>query len=238
MDYLSVFGKENRVKKVVLLLFLILGGCAAQGPQISEPELEEKVEPVAMDMLLPLAENYYVGYARPLLSNLGQESYYQLVNGPRLLQHYHYSHQIEEDDPKKTVFAFKANRGEHWGYITTGIGTRAIANAFFIQNKQIGAAYALVLKRMKICLVTQSEGLPEWRNQRWYFPEKPGYFECTGLTNQNIFDIGTGLPGILGPYYEEKDTVLVFRQFSELQQVAQSLKRQFPYLLIPEVYTR
>ncbi|MFY0678131.1 MAG: hypothetical protein JXR18_12680 [Neptuniibacter sp.] len=225
---------------VALIVFLVLGGCASQGPQTKAPvpAFVEKVEPVSLDLFSPLTDDPYVSYVQPLLRNLGKEPFYQLVNGKRLDQRYIYSHQIQESDPKKTVFAFSSKDGGYSGYITTGIGNQAIANAFFIQNEQVGAAYALVLKKIKICLVTQSEGLPEYRGQRWYFPDAPGYFECTGLTNKNIFKLGTGLPSVLGPYYEEKDTILVFRQFSELQQVVQSLKQQFPYLKVPVIHIR
>lgn len=228
------------MKIVVLLLFLFLGGCASQGPQVTEPDPEvvDKVEPVSLNVDPVMSKDFLASYVRPLVANLGQEAHYQLVNGKRLFRHYVYSHQIQESDAKKTVFAFKAKSGPHWGYITTGTGARAVANAFYIQNKQVGVAYALVLKRMKICLVTQSEGLPEWRDGRWLFPEQPGFFECTGMTNKNIFSVGTGLPMVLGPYYEEKDTILVFRQFSELQQVVQSLKQQFPYLIVPVIHLR
>jgi hypothetical protein len=229
---------ELSVRIAIVFLLVVLGGCASQSPQIAPvpKPFVDRVEPLAIELLEGSNTDLYLGYVLPLSNNLGGENFYQLLNGPQLLHEYVYSHQIEESDPNKTVFAFKAKAGSHWGYITTGIGREAIANAFLIENKQVGVAYALVLKRLKLCLVTQSEGLPVYNGQRWNFPDKPGYFECTGMTNKNIFRVGTGLPTVLGPYYEEKDTILVFRQFSELQQVVQSLKQQFPYLSVPVIY--
>ncbi|MGH1460865.1 MAG: hypothetical protein ACRBB6_02400 [Neptuniibacter sp.] len=224
----------------VLILLFLMGGCASKTPQITEPlpKPVEKVEPVALDIHDSDVADIYEGFLQPLISNVGQELFYQSVSGKRLYWGYTYSHKISDTDPKKNIFAFKSKDEARWGYLTAGSGNNAIANAFLIQNQQVGLAYALVLKRIKICLVTEASGLPEWHYNRWIYPEKPGYFECTGMTNKSLFRVGTGLPAILGPYYEEKDTILIFRQFSELQQIVQALKQQFPHLKIPIVPLR
>jgi len=231
------------VRIAIVLCLAVLSGCAAQAPKIESPQSErklsmERVEPLAMGALGALSDDPYQVYARPLINNLSASALYKILNGKRLQQGYVYSHQIVESDPNKTVFAFRSKQGDEWGYLTTGLGRQAIANAFLIENQFIGAAYALVLKRVRICLVTQSQGLPEYNQSRWSFPKKPGYFECTGMTNKSIFKVGTGLPAVLGPYYGEKDTILIFKQFSELQQIVQSLKYQFPQLKVPAIHTQ
>lgn len=217
-----------------LLGCFLLVGCAGQKP-IEQIELSTQVEPIVIT--LPTIHRFtpYSDYIVPLLSNLTQDPFYSLNNPNQLVTRYRYSHEVISSDPNKTVFAFEAPQNELWGYMTTSVGRKPIANAFLIQEHSLGTVYGLVLKQMKICLVSQANGIPSIRESKWFFPSQPGFFECTGMTNSNIFRVGTGLPGVLGPYFGEKDTVFIFRSRGQLQQVIWALKYQFPQLVIPVI---
>ncbi|WP_286240288.1 hypothetical protein [Neptuniibacter halophilus] len=214
--------------------FILLAGCAGQKlPEVAPPV--DRVEPI--NVSLPQLHSFspQSDYLQPLLTTMAREPFYSLTNPRLLLTGYEFSHTLAETDRRKTVYAFKASQGGSWGYLTSGIGMRPVANVIAIQNSSLGSAYALVLKSVKLCLVSQASGVPVWQGGKWQFPARPGYFECTGMTNQNIYRVGTGLPGLLGPYFSEKDSVLVFRNLGQLQQVLWALKYQFPELNIPVI---
>ena len=94
-----------------------------------------------------------------------------------------------------------------------------------------------MLKRVRICLNTGADRAPVWQGNRWLFSStQPGRFECSGQTKGSLFQLGSGLPGVLGPYAEAGDTVLYARDWSTLQQIASLLAHQFPHLRVPRVY--
>lgn len=223
--------------RIWLLIFvMLLAGCAGQAPVVKPeaPKLVDRVEPIAISLPQQYRFSAYPDYLSPLLENLTQESVYTLINPGLLNGQYQFSHEVTSTDPRKTVYAYR-NDGGQWGYVTTGIGRNPVANAFIVEKPALGLAYALVLKQLKVCFVTQANGVPQWSGAKWRFPSQPGYFECTGMTNKNIFRLGTGMPLALGVYYGEKDTVFLFRTQGQLQQVLWALKRQFPTIVIPVI---
>lgn len=219
------------------IVFLLLTGCATQKPQEQAPPISKvtTVTPIEIGLPTQYAFSPYADYLSPLLSNLNQEPFYHLSNPQLLVNYYRYSDEISANDPQKTVYAFTSKAGGEWGYITTSVGRSPIANGFVIEHSPLGTVYALVLKQTKLCLSTQAKGLPVFTHGRWLFNEFPGFFECTGLTNKSIYKVGSGLPGLLGPYFDDKDTVLVFRSRGQLQQIILALKYQFPQLLVPAI---
>ncbi len=219
------------------IVFLFLAGCAAQKPQEQTQPIAKvtTVTPINIGGATPYAYSAYADYLSPLLSNLNQEPFYQLSNPQLLVNAYRYHDQIGAADPRKTIYTFKSTTDDSWGYVTTSVGRSPIANGFVIEGSALGTVYALVLKQTKLCLATQAKGLPVFVNGRWLFNESPGFFECTGLTNTRIYKVGSGLPGLLGPYFDDKDTVFVFRSQGQLQRVAVALKQQFPQLSVPDI---
>lgn len=234
---LFIVFKGNKMRLwALLVLSLLMVGCAGQKPKV-EVETKPVLQVTPLNITLPNQYRFspYSDYISPLLSNLTQESFYNLSNPQLLIGGYNYSHEVISSDHRKTVFVFESLENNDWGYITTGIGRKPIANAFLIEGSSLGSVYGLVLKQTKICFVSQANGYPVVNGTKWSFSSSPGLFECTGLTNTSIFGIGTGLPGLLGPYVDEKDTVFVFRSWGQLQQVLWALKHQFPTLVIPVI---
>ncbi|WP_415886065.1 hypothetical protein ACMXYO_15670 [Neptuniibacter sp. QD37_6] len=222
-----------RILTIVLLVGL-LSACAGKTVQQAPP-----VQPEPKPISVPYSTNYpsspVADYLQPLIYNLSLEPYYDLVNPKRIANSYVFDRQIDETDPRKLVFAYRSKFDNSWAYVTSGIGRVPVANVISFSHPNFGSGYALVLQQFKVCLVTQASAPPMWQRGKWIFPVKPGYFECTGLTNKSIFQIGYGLPGALGPYFGEKDTVLVFKDLGQLQQILVALKIQFPLLQVPEV---
>ena len=217
-----------------LFVLVVLAGCAGKVTP-PEPERPDRVTPVALNVMSGFLYDAESSYARPLLENLGQSGVYTLLNGQRLKRNYFFVDEVLSSSDTKTVLSMKDRQG-NWGYITTSISKRGVANAFLVEHKAVGTAYALVLKRARICLATNANGAPYWQSGKWRFSSKPGYLECTGLTNSSIYRVGSGMPGLLNPYYEDGDTVLLFRSFGQLQLIVNALKEQFPHLKLPKIY--
>ena len=217
-----------------MFVLVLLAGCAGKVPP-PEPVRPDRVTPVALNVMSGSFYDAEASYAQPLLENLGQPSVYTLLNGQRLKRNYFFVNEVVSSSETKTVLSMKDRQG-NWGYITTSISKRGVANAFLVEHKAVGTAYALVLKRARICLATGANGSPYWQSGKWHFASKPGYLECTGLTNSSIYRVGSGMPGLLHPYYEDGDTVLLFRDFGQLQLIVSSLKEQFPHLKLPKIY--
>ncbi|WP_415889477.1 hypothetical protein ACMXYV_16240 [Neptuniibacter sp. SY11_33] len=173
-------------------------------------------------------------YLNPLLSTLSAESVYRLHNAPDLRDNYRFQYRIRSTDRSKTAFALKQSGAQNWGYVTTSVGRNSVANAFMVEQEQ-DRFYVLVLKRLKICLVQKASGAPRWQKGKWVFPRRAGVFECTGSSQRGVFQSESGFPQLLGPYYGETDTVLVFNTPAELKKMTWALKRQFPQLVIPVI---
>ena len=203
-------------------------------PRLENTKLYE-VYPITLN--LPKSKGYkpFSDYLEPLLENLSEQSIYQLKNSHQLQRQYRFIKQVSSSDARKTVFSLKQPATAHWGYVTTSIGSKGIANAFLIESAKNGRQYALVIKHMKICLVSRAGAAPSWRSGRWSFSKRPGDFECTGSSRYSVFRPESGFPGLLGAYYSDQDTVLVFKQPGELKRLVRALKRQFPQLKIPVI---
>lgn len=202
--------------------------------------VQQTVAPDVYPLMLNISDKRrfepYRDYLQPLLRALAQGSVYQLDNPVRLQRQYRFLRQVQSSDAEKTILSFKQRNGKQWGYISTSVGKNSIANAFAIKTAGQPMSYALVVKRLRICLVSAAAELPGWRQGQWRFSaNKPGSFECTGATKQAVFAPSSGFPAVLGPYYAENDTVLVFDRPSDLKRVVQALKHQFPQLVIPVI---
>ena len=206
------------------------------GQQTTPQSVSPDVYPLAVNVPHKAAFEPYTDYLQPLFRAFSQRSIYQLSNGIRLKRQYRFLRQVASDDTDKTILSFKQRGGSQWGYLSTSVGKNSIANAFAVKAAGQPMSYALVLKRLRICLVSAADKLPIWDQGQWLFPtNKPGSFECTGATRQAIFNRRSGFPAVLGPYYAENDTLLVFDRPSDLKRVVYALKHQFPQLRIPVI---
>lgn len=173
-------------------------------------------------------------FLNPLLDVYANEGVYGLKNAKILRQQYSYSHRIITTDAQKVGFALKQQGQNNWGYVTTSIGRTSLANAFMLKNSGKNQ-YVLILKRLKICFVKKANSSLRWQQGQWAFPRNAGKFECTGSSQASVFAKNSSYPLLLGPYYSETDTVLVFDKPRELKRMVWALKQLFPQLLIPVV---
>ena len=186
--------------------------------------------------LVPTGMDLQLDYAQPLLTTLRQTAFYRTVNSARLASSYAYAGEINTGNAPRLVQVYRQNSGESWGYITTSATQGSVANAFQMENTPQGTLYALVLKQARICLATQASGAPAWNGHKLVFASQPGFFECTGMTNSSLFQPGSSIPAMLGPYYGDGDTVLVFKDFATLNRVMSALSQRLPEIRIPKIY--
>ncbi|WP_415899399.1 hypothetical protein [Neptuniibacter sp. QD48_11] len=216
-----------------LSVFSVTNAKAAVTKDVLDSSIQYRVIPLSVNLSKQPQAGFYNGYAHPLLKNLAERSIYRIKNGEELRGFYKYEGRINSSDRRKTILGFKKEEGAQWGYLTTSVAPQSSANAFVVQSDRRDPIYVLVLKGVRICLVSKASGLPVWENGKWVFAGKPGYFECTGSARSSIFKGSFEFPRLLGPYYSEGDTVLTFRKPNELKKVIVSLKRQFPVLTVP-----
>lgn len=206
---------------------------AAVKGDIVHSSVQYKVSPLSINLSAQPRYRPYSDYAGLILKNLADKKIYRIKNALELRDFYKYQGQVNSSDRNKSVMGFRKEHDQHWGYLTTSVGFSSSANAFIVESDSRAATYALVLKGVRICLVSKASGLPAWRDGKWKFAGKPGYFECTGSARSSIFKAGSEFPRLLGPYYTERDTVLTFKKPQELRRVVLSLKQQFPALTVP-----
>ncbi|MDF2182316.1 hypothetical protein [Neptuniibacter sp. CAU 1671] len=225
-------------RALITLLVVVLAGCAGQ-PKSVQPPVEEKkalkVTPVEM-VLVQAGLDLQLDYAQPLLTTLRQTAFYRAVNSERLASSYTYAGEVNTGAAPRLVQVYQQSGGKDWGYITTSATQSSVANAFQMENTPQGTLYALVIKQARICLTTQASGAPTWNGHKLVFASQPGFFECTGMTNSSLFQPGSSIPAMLGPYYGDGDTVLVFRDFATLNRVMSALKQRLPEIRIPKIY--
>ncbi|WP_299179880.1 hypothetical protein [uncultured Neptuniibacter sp.] len=237
---------------LVALCFVVLSLCGlqAQAKLTASPAAEQsllknersfsafngvEVRPLTLNLSANGRFSPYTDYLIPLLTTLSEQSLYRIKNGRNLLRSYHYKGRIYSPDKQKTVLSMQDSRSSRWGYVITSIGRQGVANAFMLERENGERQYALVIKQMKICLVSQARSAPVWRSGQWSFSQQPGYFECSGSTRSSFFRVSSGFPQKLGPYYSDTDTLLVFDRSDQLKSMARALKEQFPQLSFPKV---
>ncbi len=231
---------SRQLLRLGLLIVLVLGGCAAPPPPTPLPEPtpppipESRVDPLTLNLVPVYDRQAGVTLAQALVQHYLQGPYYRMATPLLLAQQYRAGHALHSPDSHRLLVVYHNDQG--WGSLGVTAGLDSIMNAFrVLRGGEQG--YALVLKRVRICLNTGADRAPSWQGQRWAFsPTRPGRFECSGQTNGSLFQLGSGLPGALGPYTESGDTVLYARDWSTLQQIASLLAHQFPHLKVPRVY--
>ncbi len=224
---------KRRLLRSGLLIALVLGGCAAPPPPtplVSEP----RIEPLTLNLVPVYDRQAGVTLAQALVQHYLHGPHYRMATPLLLAQHYRAGTELHTSDARRLLVTY--HNEQQWGSLAITAGQGSIINAFRVQRGD-ERGYALVLKRVRICLNTGADEAPSWQGTRWAFsPIQPGRFECSGQTKGSLFQLGSGLPGVLGPYAESGDTVLYALDWSTLQQIASLLAHQFPHLKVPRVY--
>lgn len=216
------------------LTLLLLGGCAAPPPPPVKVVTEPQIEPLTLNLVPVYDRQTGVVLAQALVRHYLQGPHYRMSTPLLLTQQYRAGTELHTPDARRLMVTYHSD--QDWGSLAVTAGQGSIMNAFRVQRDG-EQGYALVLKRVRICLNTGADRAPSWQGGRWEFSSfKPGRFECSGQTKGSLFQLGSGLPGVLGPYAEAGDTVLYARDWSTLQQIASLLAHQFPHLKVPRVH--
>jgi hypothetical protein len=217
--------------RLALLVALLLSGCAAPPPD-STP-VQQAVRPLPLSIVPVYDSRAEVQLAQALVQHYLSGPYYR-ISAPLLLsQQYQARHAANTSDPQRMLALFSHPQGR-WGFVAVSVAQGSVMNLFELQHRgQPG--YALVLKRARICFNTGADQPPRWQGRSWVYSPQPGQFECSGQTNGSLFQVGSGLPGALGPYAESGDTVLYSHDRQSLQQIASLLKHQFRHLRVPPI---
>ncbi len=220
--------------RVAFLLTLLLGGCAAPPPPVSEPRQQEPgVSPLPLSIVPVYDSRAEVQLGQALVQHYLSGPYYR-ISAPLLLsQQYQARYAADTSDPQRMLALFSHPQG-HWGFVAVSVAQGSVMNLFELQHRN-ETGYALVLKRARICFNTGADQPPRWQGRSWVYASQPGQFECSGQTNGSLYQLGSGLPGALGPYAESGDTVLYSRDRESLQQIASLLKHQFRHLRVPQI---
>jgi len=226
---------SRQLLRLGLLAVLLLGGCAAPPPPPPEKAvIAPQVEPLTLVLVPVYDRSSGVVLAQALVEHYLQGPHYRMSTPLLLAQQYRAGTALHTPDSQRLLVTYHNDRS--WGSLSVTAGQGSIINAFRIQREG-EQGYALVLKRVRICLNAGADRAPVWQGNRWLFSStQPGRFECSGQTKGSLFQLGSGLPGVLGPYAEAGDTVLYDRDWSTLQQIASLLAHQFPHLRVPRVY--
>ncbi len=227
----------SRLRKPLLLasltLAMLLGGCAAP-PPAPEPDQTLTVTPISLLPLMPVAAvNSSDALAQELVTHYLNGPHYRMSLPLVLDQQYRPVGAASVSDPNRLMVLYR--QGNSWGSLAVTAAQGSIMNAFRIQ-RGTNTDYALVFKRVRICLNAGADQAPRWQGGRWVFsPTGPGHFECSGQTRGSLFQLGSGLPGLLGPYVESGDTVLYGHSWNELRTLATRLSQRFPHLDVPRI---
>lgn len=216
--------------RIALILALLLTGCAAPPP--SKP-LQDAVTPLPLSVVPVYDSRAEIQLGQALVQHYLTGPYYRISAPLLLTQQYQARTAADSPDPQRMLALF-SNSGGRWGFVSVSVGQGSVMNLFQVQHRG-ETGYALVLKRARICFNTGADQPPRWQGRSWSYSRQPGQFECSGQTRGSLFQLGSGLPGALGPYAESGDTVLYSRDRQPLQQIASLLKHQFRHLQVPQI---
>lgn len=220
--------------RLAVVLVLLLSGCAAPPPPVPEPEQQaQQVRPLPLYIVPVYDSRAEVPLAQTLVQHYLTGPYYR-ISAPLLLsQQYQARYAADTGDPQRMLALFSHGNGD-WGFVAVSVAQGSVMNLFELQHHG-RTGYALVLKRARICFNTGADQPPRLQGRRLEYSAQPGQFECSGQTNGSLYQLGSGLPGALGPYAESGDTVLFSHDRSSLQQIASLLKHQFRHLRVPQI---
>lgn len=222
----------------LLLLAVLLGGCAAPPPAappvVKKPKTEVTPRPLQVSRIGGTGTEQQLALA--LLSHYLGAPLYRMSNPLPMSRNYQISEAMRSPDGQQLVVTMRSrDTGERWAFVTASVAPGAVMNAFnVVRDGEPG--YALVLKRVRFCLVEGADQPPVWGGHGWAFSHtRPGRFECSGQTRGSLYQAYSGMPGLLGDYFQSGDTVLYDRHWGILLQIASNLAALFPNLQVPQI---
>lgn len=224
---------------IALLLLSLLAGCAGTPPPTAPEPVPAPAEPpqretrIHPDPVNPQLSSIMTGddeLARAFLESYYRQALYDNRHAEILARDYGYlgSHWSPKRD--RLMMLFRNERGDS-GFVAWSLSGHATATSLRLEDSKLGRHFALVLRPARLCFAIDAGRPPTWLGGRWaYDPQRPGSFECNGLTNRSAFRAGTRLPALLGAYYSEGDTVLLYDSRQQRDEAAGILARLFPAL--------
>lgn len=220
-------------------LALLLAGCAGE---VVEPEKVTRVAPQDGVTPRPLEVAPLPGYAPEqqlallLISHYLSGPLYRMSNPLLMSREYRLAGALRSPDGRRLMVMMQhQQQAERWAMVSLSTTPGSVMNAFeVVRNGQPG--YALVLKNTRICLVEGADQPPAWSDTGWRFsPTGAGRFECSGQTRGSLYQAYSGMPGLMGVYAEDGDTVLYAERWAPLRDIAAGLRAVFPNLKVPHV---
>jgi len=227
---------------ILMLLAGLLAGCAGgpsstpgEAPAPKQPEASSTRETrIIPEPAMPQQPSLMVTdaiLANAFLKSYQEQSLYDNRHADTLLRAYAFRENRWSPQRDRLMMLFQNSNGDS-GFVAWSLGSDTSATSLRLEDSQLGQRFALVLRPARLCFAVGAARAPAWIGGRWaYDPQRPGSFECNGLTNRSAFLAGTRLPALLGAYYSEGDTVLLFDSREQRDATAGVLARQFPSLV-------
>jgi hypothetical protein len=169
--------------------------------------------------------------ARSFVDDYQRQALYSGQHATTLAREYRFRENRWSTQQDRLMMVYDNDRGDT-GFVAWSLSRNATATSLRIKDTKIGQRFALVLRPARLCFAIGAAQAPSWSTGRWaYDPNRPGSFECNGLTNSSAFKSGTRLPVLLGAYFSEGDAVLMFDSRDQRDAVAGVLAQLFPYLI-------
>lgn len=228
---------------VLMLLLALLAGCAGAPPPAAPPEKPAPAKPeapteretrVIPEPANPQQPSVMVTdeiLANAFLRSYREQSLYDNRHAGTLLQSHTFRENRWSPQRDRLMMLFDGANGDS-GFVAWSLSSDTTATSLRLEDSQLGRRFALVLRPARLCFAVGAARAPAWIGGRWaYDQQRPGSFECNGLTNQSGFKAGTRLPSLLGAYYSEGDVVLLFDSREQRDATAGVLARLFPSLV-------
>lgn len=227
---------------LLILLLGLLAGCAGgpppaptEKPAPERPEAptarETRIIPEPAHPQMPSVMATDDILANAFLRSYHEQSLYDSRHTETLLSTYAFRENRWSPQRDRLMMLFENDRGDS-GFVAWSLSGNASATSLRLEDSRLGQRFALVLRPARLCFAVGAARAPAWIAGRWvYDPQRPGSFECNGLTNRSAFRSGTRLPALLGAYYSEGDTVLLFDSREQRDATAGILARLFPSLV-------
>ncbi|GGO80785.1 hypothetical protein GCM10011348_18260 [Marinobacterium nitratireducens] len=231
---------------IVLILFALLAGCAGAPPPAPVPEpvkptppapsepvetRETRVIPEPANPTLPSTVADDATLANAFLQTYREQSLYNGRHPLQLSYDYRFVENRWSPRQDRLIMLFENAQGDS-GFVAWSLNGDASATSLRLEDSQLGRRFALILRPARLCFAVDAARAPAWIGGRWvYDQQRPGTFECNGLTNRSAFKPGTRLPGLMGVYFREGDVVLLYDTREQRDLAAGILAQLFPNLV-------
>jgi len=221
---------------------LLLAGCSSAppppvvtpAPQPTAPPTEApRLTEVLPDPVRPQIHALMTDpgeLARRFVEDYQNQALYSGQHAATLARQYQFRENRWSTQQDRLMMVFDNSQGDT-GFVAWSLSPTATATSLRVNDSRIGQRFALILRPARLCFAINAAQAPSWGTGRWnYDPQRPGSFECNGLTNSSAFKAGTRLPALLGAYFSEGDAVLMFDSRGQRDEIAGVLAQLFPSL--------